>query len=69
MKENIPIRKIKKEERLKLLTRQLSRKLPQENAEKIRITLIDAEDKALEKLSRQIFDIENLNEVEKILEE
>ena len=67
--DNILIRKGKEEGQREILTRQLSKKLPQENSEKIRMILKDAEDKALERLSEQIFDIEKLSEVERILEE
>ena len=71
--DNILIRKGKKEGRkqeyIELLTKRLSEKLPQENPEKIRMILKSAEDKALEKLSEQIFDIKKLSEVFEILEE
>ena len=67
--DNILIRKGKKEGQIEILTKQLSKKLPQENSEKIRMILKDAEDKALERLSEQIFDIDKLSEVVKILEE
>ena len=52
--DNILIRKGKEEGQIEILTRQLSKKLPQENSQKIRLIFKDAEDKALEKLSEQI---------------
>jgi len=71
--DNILVRKGKeegkKEGQIEILTKQLSKKLPQENSQKIKMILKDAEDKSLEKFSEQIFDIEKLSEVEKILEE
>ncbi|MFW6047290.1 MAG: hypothetical protein ACOCP4_05850 [Candidatus Woesearchaeota archaeon] len=59
----------KKEGQIVILTTQLLKKLPQQNSEKIRMILEDAEEEALEKLSEQIFDIEKLSEVVEILEE
>ena len=67
--DNILIRKGKKEGQIELLTKQLSKKLPQENSHKIQMILKDAEDKSLEKLSEQIFDIKKLSKVVEILEE
>ena len=59
----------RKEGQLELLTRQLTKKLSQYDSEKIKSILKDADNTALKKLSEKIFDIKDLSEVKKIIEE